>query len=157
MILYDTIKNQKYVICMKFFLLHNDMKQKKKKRLQLGFPLSPPHSSTAKYKKWPHGGDLRVHRLCSGVSASSVHWKVLYTSCTSSPHYRGSSEGHACPALHSVRAEIAHTQDTVLEKSLDIKFMSWMPTDTSSPSFSAFLKDSFFCWKIPMVSWKAWK
>lgn len=30
-------------------------------------------------------------------------------------------------------------------------------TDTSSPSFSALLNDSFFCWKISMVSWKAWK
>lgn len=30
-------------------------------------------------------------------------------------------------------------------------------TDTSSTSFSAFLNDSFFCWKISMVAWKAWK
>lgn len=28
-------------------------------------------------------------------------------------------------------------------------------TDTSSASFSAFLNDSFFCWKISMVAWKA--
>lgn len=28
-------------------------------------------------------------------------------------------------------------------------------TDTSSTSFNAFLNDSFFCWKISMVSWKA--
>lgn len=30
-------------------------------------------------------------------------------------------------------------------------------TDTSSTSFNAFLNDSFFCWKISMVSWKAWR
>lgn len=30
-------------------------------------------------------------------------------------------------------------------------------TDTSSTSFKAFLNDSFFCWKISMVAWKAWR
>lgn len=64
--------------------------------------LSYPPAEHALCITQQHQVCLHSRRLCSGVSAVSERWKALCTSCTSSLHCRGSSEGLASPALLSV-------------------------------------------------------
>lgn len=103
---------------------------------------------------------LHSHRLCSGVSAGSERWTALYTSCTWSLRCRGSIGELASPALLSVRTW--KPSESVWQGVRVDMFRTWRHvfqttlTDTSSASFNAFLKDSFFCWKTSMVCRKAW-
>lgn len=99
--------------------------------------------------------DLRSRRLCSDVSAAWWRWTAPYTSCTSSLRCHESSEEPASPARLSASKLNKRVSMTTWKTGSLRRLFDAALTETSSTSFRAFLNDSFFCWKISMVSRKA--